>query len=74
VALHVIEKARQRHRTTRMATDPPMQTHAHHLRVLRALLPQQYWGPSRVKLDNLIFAINTDASVRVQKLKANTWA
>ncbi|GID08170.1 hypothetical protein TMM008_53720 [Pseudomonas sp. 008] len=51
-----------------------MQTHAHHLRVLRALLPQQYWDPSRVKLDNLIFAINTDASVRVQKLKANTWA
>ena len=32
---------------------------------------KQYWDPSRVKLDNLIFAINTDASVRVQKLKAN---
>ena len=31
----------------------------------------QYWDPSRVKLKNLIFAINTDASVRVQKLKAN---
>ena len=29
-----------------------------------------YWDPSRVKLKNLIFAINTDASVRVQKLKA----
>ncbi|MFD2882737.1 ABC transporter substrate-binding protein [Pseudomonas lini] len=32
---------------------------------------KQYWDPSRVKLDNLVFAINTDASVRVQKLKAN---
>jgi dipeptide transport system substrate-binding protein len=32
---------------------------------------KQYWDPSRVKLENLIFAINTDASVRVQKLKAN---
>jgi dipeptide transport system substrate-binding protein len=32
---------------------------------------KHYWDPSRVKLDNLIFAINTDASVRVQKLKAN---
>ena len=31
---------------------------------------KQYWAPSRVKLDQLIFAINTDASVRVQKLKA----
>src|SRR5471030_173801 len=31
---------------------------------------KQYWDPSRVKLKNLIFAINTDASVRVQKLKA----
>lgn len=41
VALYVVEKACQRHRTTRMATDPPMQTDAHHLRVLRALLPQQ---------------------------------
>ncbi|PUA45240.1 ABC transporter substrate-binding protein [Pseudomonas protegens] len=29
-----------------------------------------YWDPSRVKLDRLIFAINTDASVRVQKLRA----
>lgn len=27
---------------------------------------KQYWDPSRVKLDQLIFAINTDASVRVQ--------
>ncbi len=25
---------------------------------------KQYWAPERVKLDNLIFAINTDASVR----------
>ena len=31
---------------------------------------EHYWDPSRVKLKNLIFAINTDASVRVQKLKA----
>ena len=31
---------------------------------------KHYWAPDRVKLDNLIFAINTDASVRVQKLKA----
>ncbi|MCG9030971.1 ABC transporter substrate-binding protein [Laribacter hongkongensis] len=33
---------------------------------------KQYWdkGADGVKLDNLIFAINTDASVRVQKLKA----
>ena len=31
---------------------------------------KQYWDPSKVKLDQLIFAINTDASVRVQKLKA----
>ena len=32
---------------------------------------KNYWDPSKVKLDQLIFAINTDASVRVQKLKAN---
>ena len=31
---------------------------------------KQYWDPSKVQLDQLIFAINTDASVRVQKLKA----
>jgi dipeptide transport system substrate-binding protein len=31
---------------------------------------QTVLGPEPVKLDNLIFAINTDASVRVQKLKA----
>lgn len=32
---------------------------------------KDFWDPSRVKIDNLIFAINTDASVRMQKLKAN---
>lgn len=31
---------------------------------------QDYWVPGEVKIDNLIFAINTDASVRMQKLKA----
>ncbi|WPC04354.1 ABC transporter substrate-binding protein [Pseudomonas benzenivorans] len=31
---------------------------------------QDYWKPDEVKVDNLIFAINTDASVRMQKLKA----
>lgn len=33
---------------------------------------KQYWekGANAVKLDNLIFAINTDASVRAQKVKA----
>lgn len=31
----------------------------------------QYWKPEDVKLDNLIFAITTDASVRMQKLKKN---
>src|SRR5690606_15557597 len=30
-----------------------------------------YWDPSQVKIDQLIFAINTDASVRVQKLRRN---
>lgn len=29
-----------------------------------------YWKPDDVKLDNLIFAINTDSSVRYQKLRA----
>ncbi len=41
MALHVIEKARQRQRTSRMTTDPPMRADAHQLRVLRAFLPQQ---------------------------------
>jgi dipeptide transport system substrate-binding protein len=31
---------------------------------------KDYWNPDDVKIDNLIFAINTDASVRMQKLKA----
>ena len=30
-----------------------------------------YWKPEDVKIDNLIFAITTDASVRMQKLKKN---
>lgn len=31
---------------------------------------KDYWLPGDVKIDNLIFSINTDASVRMQKLKA----
>ncbi|WP_375709472.1 ABC transporter substrate-binding protein [Pseudomonas sp. NCCP-436] len=31
---------------------------------------KDYWNPEDVKIDNLIFSINTDASVRTQKLKA----
>ena len=31
---------------------------------------KDYWKPEDVKIDNLIFAINSDASVRYQKLKA----
>ncbi|ROO41170.1 dipeptide transport system substrate-binding protein [Pseudomonas sp. NFACC09-4] len=38
---------------------------------IRYVANKQYWAPERVKLNNLIFSINTDASVRVQKLKAN---
>jgi peptide/nickel transport system substrate-binding protein/dipeptide transport system substrate-binding protein len=30
---------------------------------------KNYWKPEDVKLDNLIFSINTDAAVRLQKLK-----
>ncbi|GAB7532656.1 ABC transporter substrate-binding protein [Pseudomonas sp. 3A(2025)] len=30
-----------------------------------------YWAPDQVKLDQLIFSINTDASVRLQKLRKN---
>ena len=30
-----------------------------------------YWDPSQVKLDNLIFSINVDASARMQKLRKN---
>ncbi len=32
---------------------------------------KDYWKPEDVKVDNLIFAITTDASVRMQKLKNN---
>ncbi|WP_449434752.1 ABC transporter substrate-binding protein [Pseudomonas putida] len=32
---------------------------------------KDYWQPDDVKIDNLIFAITTDASVRMQKLKKN---
>ncbi len=32
---------------------------------------KEYWKPEDVKIDNLIFSIVTDASVRMQKLKAN---
>ncbi|MCW2268007.1 Periplasmic dipeptide transport protein precursor [compost metagenome] len=32
---------------------------------------KEYWQPEDVKIDNLIFAITTDASVRMQKLKKN---
>ncbi|AGZ36881.1 ABC transporter substrate-binding protein [Pseudomonas sp. SWI6] len=32
---------------------------------------KDYWKPEDVKIDNLIFAITTDASVRMQKLKKN---
>ncbi|WPO99250.1 ABC transporter substrate-binding protein [Pseudomonas sp. HR96] len=31
----------------------------------------QYWAPEQVKLDQLVFSINTDAAVRVQKLRKN---
>ena len=31
---------------------------------------KDYWAPDQVKIDNLIFSINTDASVRTQKLRA----
>ena len=32
---------------------------------------KEYWKPEDVKIDNLIFAITTDPSVRMQKLKKN---
>ena len=32
---------------------------------------EQYWEPSQVKVDQLIYAINVDSSVRVQKLRKN---
>ncbi|NBA97079.1 ABC transporter substrate-binding protein [Pseudomonas sp. R5(2019)] len=38
---------------------------------IRYLANKEYWDPDQVKLDQLIFSINTDASVRVQKLRKN---
>ncbi|MGE8363098.1 ABC transporter substrate-binding protein [Pseudomonas sp.] len=38
--------------------------------VIRFKGNKDYWNPADVKVDNLIFTINTDASVRMQKLKA----
>ncbi|UVJ43307.1 ABC transporter substrate-binding protein [Pseudomonas sp. LS1212] len=38
---------------------------------IRYAANKAYWDPSQVKVDNLIFSINTDASVRVQKLRKN---
>ncbi|SDI00770.1 dipeptide transport system substrate-binding protein [Pseudomonas flavescens] len=38
--------------------------------VIRFKGNKQYWAPEMVKIDNLIFSINTDASVRAQKLRA----
>ncbi len=32
---------------------------------------KDYWNPDQVKLDQLIFSINTDPSVRIQKLRKN---
>ncbi len=32
---------------------------------------KNYWAPAEVKLDNLIFSINIDPSVRIQKLRRN---
>ena len=38
--------------------------------VIRYKGNKDYWAPEQVKIDNLIFSINTDASVRAQKLRA----
>ena len=38
---------------------------------IRYAANKEYWDPSQVKLDNLIFSINTDASARMQKLRKN---
>ncbi|MEN0105196.1 MAG: ABC transporter substrate-binding protein, partial [Pseudomonas sp.] len=38
---------------------------------IRYVANKDYWKPEDVKIDNLIFSIVTDASVRMQKLKAN---
>jgi ABC-type transport system substrate-binding protein len=35
---------------------------------------KDYWKPEDVKLDNLIFSINTDAATRLQKLKTGEWS
>ncbi|HEK1769092.1 MULTISPECIES: ABC transporter substrate-binding protein [Pseudomonas] len=32
---------------------------------------KDYWAPDRVKIDNLVFSINIDPSVRIQKLRRN---
>ncbi|MBC3435068.1 ABC transporter substrate-binding protein [Pseudomonas sp. BW16M2] len=32
---------------------------------------KDYWAPDRVKIDNLVFSINVDPSVRIQKLRRN---
>ncbi|MEN5238297.1 MULTISPECIES: ABC transporter substrate-binding protein [Pseudomonas] len=32
---------------------------------------KDYWAPDQVKLDNLVFSINIDPSVRIQKLRRN---
>ncbi|KMM86819.1 dipeptide transport system substrate-binding protein [Pseudomonas taetrolens] len=38
---------------------------------IRYAANKDYWKPDQVKLDNLIFSINTDASARMQKLRKN---
>ena len=38
---------------------------------IRYVANKEYWDPSQVKLDNLIFSINVDASARMQKLRKN---
>ena len=38
---------------------------------IRYVANKEFWDPSRIKVDQLIFAIITDASVRAQKLKRN---
>ena len=32
---------------------------------------RSYWAPEQVKIDNLVFSINVDPSVRIQKLRRN---
>jgi len=38
---------------------------------IRYAANKTYWDPRQVKLDNLIFSINVDASARMQKLRKN---